>query len=397
MTQFYFAYGSNLNAGDWEAFCARSGFDPACMVPVKRVHLPDNTLVFDYYSSGRRGGAVNIARKIGAAVDGMLFLVTEAGWAALDTKEGHPIYYERETVHVIDEDGDAIEAQTYRVVPAMRGAFHAPNKQYLDICLEGRRAFGLSVRDLESAAEDRPTRTIANVFVYGTLMRGEIRAHAWTDRGAECVLLADVSGRLCDHVSYPGLVLDDHRRIRGEFIRFREIGPVLRALDAIEGFYGFGDSDNLFDRTLVMVHVGNNRLRQAWVYTVRDRTIPTIEEGDWRHSRGRRREAIAAVILGHARGVADFAQRVATEATHSFDLEPAPVRSLRELVDAVIAGEVSERVLARASNDWGIRFGPEALEEARAILAAGSPGEPDSQDSPNEHDDDDPQAIGDAA
>ena len=63
----------------------------------------------------------------------------------------------------------------------------------------------------------------------------------------------------------------------------------------------------------------------------------------------------------------------------------------------MIAGEVSERVLARASNDWGIRFGPEALEEARAVLAAGSPGEPGSQDSPNEHDDDDPEAIGDAA
>ncbi len=41
MSDLYFAYGSNLDAEDWAAHCARRGIDPAVLRPVGPATLPE--------------------------------------------------------------------------------------------------------------------------------------------------------------------------------------------------------------------------------------------------------------------------------------------------------------------------------------------------------------------
>ena len=154
----YFAYGSNLDAEDWRRFCAANGFEPDVLRPHGAATLADECLVFDYRSARRGCGALNIRKQPGGMVDGYLFEVPTAGWRALDTKEGHPRRYRRERVMVRDPAGALLEAQTYRVVPAMRVGYVAPSLDYLAVCRAGRLRYGLSLAQLEAAAADRPAR-----------------------------------------------------------------------------------------------------------------------------------------------------------------------------------------------------------------------------------------------
>ena len=150
LPDLYFGYGSNLDFEDWSAFCAERGFHPLVMRPVGPAVLEGEALVFDYHSSRRGCGALDLRPLPGGAVDGYLFEVDD--WAALDWKEGHPTRYRREPVVVRDPAGAPVAAQTYRVVPAMRVGLVAPNARYLDVCRAGRARFGLSLAGLEAAA-----------------------------------------------------------------------------------------------------------------------------------------------------------------------------------------------------------------------------------------------------
>ncbi len=150
MRDLYFGYGSNLDFEDWSAFCAERGFDPFAMRPVGPAVLPGEALVFDYHSSRRGCGALNLRPLPGGAVDGYLFEI--ADWAALDLKEGHPTRYRREPVVVLDPAGAEVTAQTYRVIPEMRVGLVPPNAHYLAVCRAGRTRFGLSLAGLEAAA-----------------------------------------------------------------------------------------------------------------------------------------------------------------------------------------------------------------------------------------------------
>ena len=154
MDDLYFGYGSNLDIDDWTLFCRERGFDPGVMRPVGPATLEDEILVFDYRSARRQCGALNIRPCPSGAVDGYLFAVPAGGWAALDAKEGHPHRYRREAVMVRDPGGAALAAQTYRVVPAMRTGFVAPNDHYLSVCRAGRARYGLPLAQLEAAAHD---------------------------------------------------------------------------------------------------------------------------------------------------------------------------------------------------------------------------------------------------
>ena len=94
--RFYFAYGSNLNAEDWQAWCRRSGFSPDLLEFRTVAYLPDWELVFDYRSSSRNGGALDLKERIGQLTAGAVFEVAPGGWKALDSKEGAPNYYRQE-------------------------------------------------------------------------------------------------------------------------------------------------------------------------------------------------------------------------------------------------------------------------------------------------------------
>ena len=140
---YYWGYGSNLDESDWVAFCGPRGFHPNCIEPVGPAYLPDHELVFDYYSSTRDGGALNLRSRVGQVVEGMLFRVTEEGWQALDRKEGHPNYYERWDTVALLQDGCEVPVRTYRTAAHRVTSFHRPTAEYLEICRRGRVRLGM--------------------------------------------------------------------------------------------------------------------------------------------------------------------------------------------------------------------------------------------------------------
>lgn len=109
------------------------------------------------------------------------------------------------------------------------------------------------------------------VFVYGTLLRGEVNHHLLTQaeylgshRTAACFSLYLLR-------AYPGAVRGGATAIQGEVYGLDHAG--LRRLDRLE------DYPELYDRQLLATPYG-----RAWIYlfrgSVRDR--PLIPGGDWR-------------------------------------------------------------------------------------------------------------------
>jgi len=163
----YFAYGSNLNLA-------------ACPSLAGRLHLrccaylPDVELVFDYRSSSRKGGALDLRERPGQAVPGVIYDVQPEGWKALDDKEGCPHFYEQTQTTALLEDGDRVAVTTYVVTQKRREAgFVRPTPEYVTIVRRGLNDHGLPTEMLDAAAQDRQAPWfIDHVFVYGTLMQG---------------------------------------------------------------------------------------------------------------------------------------------------------------------------------------------------------------------------------
>jgi len=111
------------------------------------------------------------------------------------------------------------------------------------------------------------------VFVYGTLLRGEVNHHRLA--GAE--LLGACRTEPCFTLfnlgAYPGLGRGGRTAVAGEV--YQVDGAGLRQLDRLE------DYPRLYDRQLIPTAFG-----RAWVYLYRgdfsDR--PVIQGGDWRAS-----------------------------------------------------------------------------------------------------------------
>jgi cation transport regulator ChaC len=130
--RYSFAYGSNTDAEDWRAWCARTGHEPAALKAIGTGILPDARIAFDFFGRGRGGGVLNFQPRLGGYVEGVVLEVSEAGWRALDQKEGVPQAYQRRQRHIILPDGQALEAIAYQVIPERQEDFVAPPPAYLN-------------------------------------------------------------------------------------------------------------------------------------------------------------------------------------------------------------------------------------------------------------------------
>lgn len=353
-TALYFAYGSNLNEGDWARTCEAYGIDPAELEPLFPAYLPDMTLRFNFRSGSRNGGVLGIEDALGCLVSGFVYRASAKAWAVLDEKEGHPNAYQRICKIVLTEAGEEVPVETYLVNPRRSCHFVKPSDDYLEICHAGRVKLGLETGSLVAAATDQPPAPLDAMFAYGTLMRGESRFNAVSQYGLHCALLAETRGALALGPGYPALLPDGCDDVQGDFFRSKDIRGLLNGLDTIEGFSGFGQPGNLFRRTLCNVHVGDGRVRLAWVYLSCDNSLPRSPSPDWRYENGRFDAFRDAMLKAHADAADKFFECLTLHEGH-FSGKPDEELTKFDPVSARRAldqGQLSEREFAQVSGCW---------------------------------------------
>jgi len=281
-----FAYGSNLNLKDLELWCQRMGRPPALMVrPGVPAYLPDHEVVFDYLSSSRKGGVLDLRPSVGRVVPGALFEATEEDLRTLDLKEGVPLIYHQVEKRVLLTDGREVLARAYEVAPEYRlPAPVPPAEAYVEIVAQGLAAFGHGDVMLRAAAQGSEAPFLATgLFVYGTLLRGGSR-HAEFERcgGASGTVAATAAGVLLDCGSFPGMLAGHEGIVHGELVGLRDVPLALTHLDGVEGFEGFEAARALFRRALIKVSTvaGADQLAWTYLWAGTDRH-PRIDGGDW--------------------------------------------------------------------------------------------------------------------
>ena len=284
--RYSFAYGSNTDEQDWRDWCARTGHDPAALRPIGTGILPDARLAFDFFGKGRGGGVLNFQPRLGGYVEGVVLEVSEAGWQALDQKEGVPNAYQRRARHIILPDGQVLEAIAYQVIPERQQGHVAPPSAYLNAVRRGFAAHGLHPHPLEAAARgEEGCHTLADVFVYGTLMQGGFWHGPAAQAGIAAITPAQATGTLFDLGDYPALTLGHVAPVHGEILTFQDIAKALPVLDEIEDAAPDGAASGMYRRTIMTVtdHAGQHR--RAWAYVMAPENLagaPIIASGNWR-------------------------------------------------------------------------------------------------------------------
>jgi gamma-glutamylcyclotransferase (GGCT)/AIG2-like uncharacterized protein YtfP len=262
----YFAYGSNLDAENWVAWCRDQGYDAASIEPIGPAWLPDYELVFHYQSRLREGGALDLRPRRGTAIPGALFRVND--WEGLDAKEGvSGGYYRRIAVTALTDDARAHSATTYTVCDARVGDFVPPGNAYRSMVVRGLSRFGHAPDAFLAAAEGATSQPMPSaLFAYGTLMRGERGYGLLEPRVRRAHGPARLEGASLVRIDwYPGLVLSRAGAVHGEVFEVDEIDALLVELDAYEDFTGYESTDSLYRRSLVSA-ITNRGPMLAWTY-----------------------------------------------------------------------------------------------------------------------------------
>lgn len=149
-----FAYGSNLDLDELRAWMRGAGYSPRALLGFAPARLPQHALIWDYYASGRAGGAANVAPRYDSVVPGGVLEVSTEGLAAIDRKEGVPIVYHRTLLDVEMNAGESprfVPAWVYRVNGAYRrGRMVRPTRYYVGRLLAGADRFQLPIPHVES-------------------------------------------------------------------------------------------------------------------------------------------------------------------------------------------------------------------------------------------------------
>ena len=310
LSQYYFAYGSNLNLNDFNQWCVQHNFSRVRLIPRGTALLPDYRLAFSHKSVSRGGGALNVEPYVGGVVEGVLFEVEGLdGWHALDRKEGAPRHYEQLTVTVTQESGDTRTAVTY-INPRVVGQYVKPTDEYVKLVKDGLASFQLSDRDLQTTASNSEPRHFTDaVFVYGDLMRGQADFDILRQLGIKYITSAECFGTLllanAEHpvLHHPARGPSQPRAYaEGEFVRLNNLSSSLKHLDGY--FAGLRPKINRFNltRQIKQVCLGGKKVRWAWVYQTDTRCdqLEEITSGCWRTHLGEKDRFWSQLSAQHA-------------------------------------------------------------------------------------------------
>ena len=346
------AFGSNLNALDFNEYASKRGSNGECLRFICPVKIPDYKLVFNASSIGRKGGVLNIEKSLGCVTDAGLFSATDEGLSILRRKEGVPRKYEEIQIVVIGPEGQEIKALTY-IVPEKRSeGYVCPHPEYLEICEKGLESRGIyDLKNLHSAARNEAVEPLSTLFSYGTLMRGQSRFSTVKRHGLNSAMMAQCRGTLSTNRNYPALNLGLNGCVRGDYFWSQNISALLNETDQIEGFFGFGLSKNLFRRTIAEVCTGR-RIETVWTYVMDRKLAETVPNNDWRTYDGSLRSFIDKLLQEHSSKNDRFLEMVTREyyGWH-FSTEKAhlTIDDLRGILTAK-EGVLTEQHLGRISN-----------------------------------------------
>ncbi|MFQ3316787.1 MAG: gamma-glutamylcyclotransferase (GGCT)/AIG2-like uncharacterized protein YtfP [Candidatus Poseidoniaceae archaeon] len=284
----YFGYGSNLDWADWKSWCEKKNLRFEGLVELSPCWLPNYSLKFHYFSNERDGGAADVVETgRGHAVPGVLFRMDDVTLKVMDRKEGTKVEaYERRKVRVILPNGTFVDALTYCVTNKSReDRFIQPTNAYSNLILQGLKKRKLPIGELKNAIENfSPSYPLEKLFVYGTLMHGELRHPTLMDSSIGEGQPASARGTILDLGDYPGMVAGDEGVIHGEVYQIDQVYPTLQTLDTIEGFYGYDSNHSLFTRTIVQIDTEYGP-EWAWTYVYNKEAgmeYQTVRSGNWR-------------------------------------------------------------------------------------------------------------------
>ena len=348
------AYGSNLCSRDFEAYAQRHGETGSCLQFEEVIVIPDYKLAFNVSSKTRCGGVLNLESAKGFVTYGVLFSANDVGLNLVRRKEGVPYKYEEVKIAALRRDGSEVEAMTYIVPTTKTENFVEPSASYLSICMEGYKEYCLDTFDLQDAAENKVLEPAPALFCYGTLMRGESRFHIIKNHGVSCAIMALSFGSLSTDGRYPAPHTQSNGVVFGDYFVSENIGFLLDETDAIEGFYGFGNKNNLFRRTYIEVDVGGLGQRGAWVYVMDTILSVQILEKGWREHNDRHLDFLSDVIDAHAKGTPDFDMQVRSN-VYRYAPNPPSQFSKSEMTDMLSGFTLlTERHLAQVSGLWTV-------------------------------------------
>jgi gamma-glutamylcyclotransferase (GGCT)/AIG2-like uncharacterized protein YtfP len=140
----FFSYGSFMDSETLRRHAPSARF-------VTRAVLPNYEVHFNFLSKTYSGGVTGIEPAPGMLTRGVVYDVSQEEIQHMDTIEGVPqgIYY-RQSVLVVDEAGELLEAEIYRTTDP-KGPFKTTRK-YLGVMLKGAKEHSLDpayVQELE--------------------------------------------------------------------------------------------------------------------------------------------------------------------------------------------------------------------------------------------------------
>lgn len=280
-----FVYGSNTHVEELKHWCAAKS-ESLNIIATEPAWCPDYQPTYHYFSSGRQCGALDLSPALGKTTSGALLTIDINTLNALNRKEGAPQCYEQQELSVLTANGKQHQAITFITVPSKRSATHTPpSEDYERIVRVGQRGLGHNPLNMEQAAANEPiTPIIKTLFVYGTLMHDESRSHVLPQYKITERRMGRVPGQLFDLGLHPALrPAQTHSDwVYGECITLENIESALQETDLIEGFHGFSDSDNVYDRRLLYVTLEDGSLKLAWVYFYHNElSAQRLEHGHW--------------------------------------------------------------------------------------------------------------------
>ncbi len=127
----YFAYGSNMDTKDLNAWCEKKNYPKITQKSIIPAKLVGYRLAFNYYSSLRKCGVANIMEVENGEVYGLLIEIDNDELQIIREKEGCPKYYQEIRIFVDSLEGQRmVEAITYKVAKNKESNCHEPPSKY---------------------------------------------------------------------------------------------------------------------------------------------------------------------------------------------------------------------------------------------------------------------------